>query len=135
MVQELDERIAALIKPRLALGAALEALEDREILTEFLDWGRCLNCGLQNENVWLKCYESYNDAAKKRNETLAKRLDELLKPVETGILFMREGYPVQFPADIEVFYVAPPALDEIKRWLREPHPHQPPEQESRRDNN
>jgi hypothetical protein len=25
---------------------------------------------------------------------------------------------VQFTADIEVFYVSPPGLDEIKRWLR-----------------
>ena len=27
-------------------------------------------------------------------------------------------HQVQFPPDIEVFYVAPPALDEIKRWFR-----------------
>ena len=32
---------------------------------------------------------------------------------------MRENHQVQIPADIQVFYVAPPALDEIKRWLRE----------------
>jgi len=25
---------------------------------------------------------------------------------------------VKFPARVNVFYVAPPALDEIKRWLR-----------------
>ena len=31
---------------------------------------------------------------------------------------MREGHQVQFPADIEVFYVSPPGLDDIKRWLR-----------------
>ena len=32
---------------------------------------------------------------------------------------MREGHQVQFPVDIQVFYVAPPGLDEIKRWVRE----------------
>jgi hypothetical protein len=32
---------------------------------------------------------------------------------------MREGHQVQFPSDIQVFYVAPPSLDEIKRWLKE----------------
>lgn len=26
---------------------------------------------------------------------------------------------MQFPPRIEVFYVVPPALDEIKRWLRD----------------
>jgi hypothetical protein len=34
-------------------------------------------------------------------------------------LVMREGLQIQFPSDIQVFYIAPPALDEIKRWLRE----------------
>jgi len=32
---------------------------------------------------------------------------------------MREGHQVNFPPDIQLFYVAPPALDELKRWLRE----------------
>jgi hypothetical protein len=27
-----------------------------------------------------------------------------------------ERHQVQFPTDIEVFYVAPPALDEFRRW-------------------
>ena len=56
------------------------------------------------------------------NEFIAKRLDETLKPDEIGILFMREGHQVQFPADIQAFYVAPPALDEINRWLRDHEP-------------
>ncbi|GAH60367.1 unnamed protein product, partial [marine sediment metagenome] len=30
-----------------------------------------------------------------------------------------EGYKLQFPGDIEVFSVFPPALDEIHRWLRD----------------
>ncbi|MFC1860604.1 hypothetical protein ACFLYC_03435 [Chloroflexota bacterium] len=37
---------------------------------------------------------------------------------EIGILFMGENYKIKFPAEVEVFYVSPPALDEIKRWLR-----------------
>jgi len=43
----------------------------------------------------------------------------MLKADETAILFIREGHAVQFPQDIEVFSVAPPALDEIRRWLRD----------------
>jgi hypothetical protein len=35
---------------------------------------------------------------------------------------------VKFPADMQVFYVAPPALDEIKRWLREQEEKQRKEQ-------
>jgi hypothetical protein len=36
-----------------------------------------------------------------------------------ALLFIREGHLVQFPQDIEVFMVAPPALDEIHRWARD----------------
>jgi hypothetical protein len=35
------------------------------------------------------------------------------------LLFIREGHLVQFPPDIDVFSVAPPALDEIHRWARD----------------
>ena len=50
---------------------------------------------------------------------MARQIDETLKSDEIGILLMREGHQVQFPVDIQVFYVAPPGLDEIKRWVRE----------------
>jgi hypothetical protein len=36
-----------------------------------------------------------------------------------ALLFIREGHLVQFPRDIDVFSVAPPALDEIHRWARD----------------
>jgi len=29
-----------------------------------------------------------------------------------------ERHQVQFPSDIEVFYVSPPALDEYRRWFQ-----------------
>lgn len=74
--------------------------------------------GLQNQKVLITVYQSYVEAGKRRNEFIARHLDETLKPDEIGIMFMREGHQVQFPPGIEVFYIAPPALDEIKRWLR-----------------
>ena len=109
----------ALIKAYMEKGARLDALEEVDILTEFMDWGRCLLIGLQNSAVANKVYESYMESGKKRNEFIAGKIDETLNDDEIGILFMRENHQVQFPSGIQVFYVAPPALDEIKRWLRE----------------
>ena len=37
---------------------------------------------------------------------------------EGGLLLISERHQVQFPEDIEVFYVSPPALDEFRRWLQ-----------------
>lgn len=118
-IKDLNDRSYQMVKNRIDKGAQLEATEDSELLTEFMDWSRCLAIGLQNQKVFTKVYESYTEASRKRNDHIAKHIDETLKSDEIGVLFMREGHQVQIPSDIEVFYVAPPALDEIKRWLRE----------------
>ena len=118
-IKALNERCHKTIKDCLNKGAQLEAVEDGDLLTEFMDWSRCLMIGLQNPNVMTRVYESYLEVDKKRNEYIAGKINETLKADEIGILLMRENHQVQFPADIQIFYVAPPALDEIKRWLRE----------------
>ena len=69
--------------------------------------------------MFTKVYEFYTEASKNRNEHIARQIDETLKADEVRILFMREGHQVQFPSNIQVFYIAPPALDEIERWLRD----------------
>ncbi|MFC1938356.1 hypothetical protein ACFLWH_01705, partial [Chloroflexota bacterium] len=117
-LKDLNEKSCQIAESRVAKGSQLEVIEDTELLTEFMDWSRCLSIGLQNQKVVKKVYESYTEASKNRDEFISKHLNETLKADEIGILFMREGHKVTFPTDIEVFYVSPPALDEIKRWLR-----------------
>jgi hypothetical protein len=118
-IKELSEKSHEIVRACLEKKAQLEAAEDNDILTEFMDWSRCLIIGLQNPRVVSRVYDSYVEAGKKRNEYIARKIDETLQENENGILLMRENHQVQFPADIQVFYVAPPALDEIKRWIRE----------------
>jgi hypothetical protein len=118
-IDELSEKSHKIIRACLEKKAQLEAVEENDILTEFMDWSRCLIIGLQNPKVVSRVYESYVEAGKKRNEYIARKIDETLQENEIGLLLMRENHQVQFPPDIQVFYVAPPALDEIKRWLRE----------------
>jgi hypothetical protein len=118
IIEELNSTSYGIVKARVDKGAELEPLEDADILTESMDWTKCLAVGLQNQKVFDRVYELYTEANKKRNEHIAKMIDDTLKEGEVGILLMREGHQVQFPADIEVFYVSPPGLDEIKRWLR-----------------
>jgi hypothetical protein len=100
-------------------GATFEALEEKEVFEEVMDWQRCLMLGFISEQVERKVLESYLEATKKRNEFMAKKISETLEDDEAGLLFIREGHQVQFPADIEVFSVFPPALDEIHRWHRD----------------
>jgi hypothetical protein len=118
-LHELNEKSSKIVQVYLEKKAQLEALEEGDVLMEFMDWNRCLLIGLQNPRVVSMVYEAYLEAGKKRNEGVARRIDETLKTDEIGLLLMRENHQVQFPPDIQVFYIAPPALDEIKRWLRE----------------
>jgi hypothetical protein len=119
IIKELNDKSYHIIINRLDKDAQLEATEQSEMLTEFMDWSRCLATGLHNQKVFTKIYEFYMEASKRRNEYIAKQIDETLKPDEIGVLFMREGHQVQIPSDIQILYIAPPALDEIERWLRE----------------
>ncbi|MFC1909592.1 hypothetical protein ACFLXD_07115 [Chloroflexota bacterium] len=119
IIKELNDKSYQLIKACLDKGAQLEAIEETELLTEFMDWSRCLTVGLQNQQVLTRIYEAYLEVDNKRNQYITGKIDETLQADEIGILLMKEGHQVQFPQDIQVFYVAPPALDEIKRWLRD----------------
>jgi hypothetical protein len=100
-------------------GAIFEKIEERELFEEVMDWQRCLMLGFISDKVASKVSEFYVEAARKRNEFMAKRISETLKDDEAGLLFIREEHSVQFPSGVEVFSILPPALDEIHRWLRD----------------
>lgn len=118
-IEKINKGSYQIARARLEKGAELQPIEDGELLAEFMDWSRCLAIGLQSQKAIARAYEFYSEAQKARNDFIVKQLNETLKDTETGILLMREGHQLQFPADIQVFYIAPPGLDEIKRWLRE----------------
>jgi len=118
-VQELNPSSFSIAEAKCQAGAVMEALEDEQLLHQTMDWGRCLMLGFLSETVAKTVSESYFQAASKRNQLLAERISSTLDDDSVGLLFIREGHLVQFPADIDVFSVFPPALDEIHRWLRD----------------
>lgn len=108
-----------LVKKNIESGASFQPLEDADLLSEFMDWSRCLSIGIQSSKVFNAIYQNYIESNRKRNEQLSKKLDETLTPEDIGLLFLREEHHVQFPPDIQVFFVAPPSLDTIHRHLRD----------------
>jgi len=119
VIEKLNPSCYQIAKNKCQSGAVLEATEDKELAEESMDWERFLLMGFVSQKVAKMVSEFYVEASRKRYEDIARRIDETLKPDEVGILFIREGHMVQFPKDIEVFSVAPPALDEIHRWQRD----------------
>ncbi len=107
-----------IVNNSLNKGAIIQPIEDDDTLLEFMDWSRCISIGLQNQKVFSQVYKSFIEVQKKRNEIITNNIDKTLKNNQIGLLLMREGHQIQFPRDIQVFYVAPPSLDELRRWAQ-----------------
>jgi hypothetical protein len=117
LVEQLNEKAHRMLRRKCQQGAEFVAFEDRDLFEETMDWRRCLAVVLSGP-VLRKVSEFYREASRKRYELMAKRIDETLKDEEAGVLIIGEDHAVQFPPDIQVFYVAPPALDELHHLLR-----------------
>ena len=119
LLEEFNPDVCELIKGRCQAGAVLEAAEDKALLDECLDWERFIMMGFMSEKVAEQVSRSYREATEKRYAHFIQSIEKTLKAGEAGIVFIREGNWLQFPKDIEIFSVTPPALDEVHRWLRE----------------
>jgi hypothetical protein len=118
-LEMLDQGSYHLAQARSQAGTTLEVTEDPELLAEILDLQRFLTLPLASEKVARRIHEWFSESNRSRYEYIARQIDSTLRENETGLLLINERHQVQFPADIEVFYVAPPALDEFRRWLQD----------------
>lgn len=109
----------ALAKARCESGARLEAFEDRELSNEMGDWERFMMLGFSSSKVASLARDMYTTALNSRNKHVASVIDSTLDEDGIGLLFVREGSRIQYPPDVEVFSVVPPALDELHRWVRD----------------
>ena len=114
-----DQRSHGFVQAKVREGATLEATEDHELLGETLDLQRFLMMPLTSRKVALKVQEWFSESNRSRHEYIAGRIDATLGEDQVGLLMISEGHQVQFPADIEVFYVSPPALDDFRSWLQQ----------------
>lgn len=120
LIKQISPRGYALINEFVQENSAMvEAFEDADTFYESLDWQRCLMAGLMSRKVMDLAMTGYRETTQKRIEEMTKRIEATLLAGESGLLLMPEENRLQFPKDIQVFYVAPPALDDIHRWLRD----------------
>lgn len=119
LMEKLNPASHQIARDKCQRGAVFEATEDKELADEAMDWERFLLMGFISQKVANMVSEFYFEALRKRHEHIGNIINETLKPGKVGMLIIREGHRVQFPRDIEVFSVSPPALDEIHRWQRD----------------
>ena len=119
IIAEINPLSHLIAKDKFESGAVFEATELAELADECIDWERCLLMGLYSRKALEMVAEANEKCSVKRFEYISRRIDETLQKGEAAMLFIREGHMVHFAKDIEVFNVAPPALDDIHRWLRD----------------
>jgi hypothetical protein len=119
ILEKLNPSSCGITSEECRQGAVLEALDDKDLSDEIMDWERFIMAGFISQKAADVVSEHYMESSKKRHEHMAKIIDETLKEEEAGIIFIRQGHRLQFPPNIEVFSVSPPALDEIYRWARD----------------
>tara|TARA_B100000315_G_scaffold18895_1_gene16700 strand:+ start:2171 stop:2854 length:684 start_codon:yes stop_codon:yes gene_type:complete len=118
-LERVDQRSHRFVEAKCESGATLEATEDAGLLAEIMDLQRCLMMPLISGKVAQKLQEWFTESNRGRYEHISKQIDSTLGEGEAGLLLVSERHQIQFPADIEVFYVSPPALDEFRRWLQD----------------
>ena len=116
-VEQMNPFGFGLVRHHCQVGAQLEATEDRELVVESSDWQRCLYVGLVSQKASTRVFQAYMDTINKRYEYIASHISETLKEDESAILIIGDNHRVQFPGDIQVFYVSPPALNDLRRWM------------------
>lgn len=125
LLQRMRQSSNDIVRTRCAGGAVLEAMEDKELAAEVSDWERFMMMGYSSAKVGELVRDLYSQALKRRNEHVLSVIDATLGAGQSGLLLVGEGHRLQFPPDIEVFSVAPPALDELHRWVRDQAARQP----------
>lgn len=108
----------ALVKSLTEADATLEPAESMEIMAETLDLQRCLMQPLMSQSVASRLQEWFADANRRRYDFISETIGSTLAEDETGLLLINERHQMQFPSDVQVIYVAPPALDEFRRWFQ-----------------
>ena len=117
ILTQIYPKSANFIKEYINSGAKLQALEDPEIWMELTDWQRCLSIGLISSKVFDIASKGYQEISIKRTNQLPNTINDLMKEDEVGLLFISEGHTVQFPSDIQIFYVSPPSATDLKNIM------------------
>ena len=134
MIEGINPGASSFIQSLCRSTATLAAIEDQDLVQENADWQRCISIGLMSRKVMTLAMDGYRETTQKRFEHMGTLIGETLGEGEVGALFVREDHHIQFPSDVQVFYIAPPALDALKRWMDEQMrpaapPQQPPQDE------
>lgn len=118
-LREINERLAGIVERKRQEGAEPVPIEREDLLGPFFDWSNCLAV-VGTEEVASKVLEFYRESLDRRLKFMLHAIDTALGSAEAGLLVIsdEQRMKLQFPPDVEVFLVTPPAYDDILKWMR-----------------
>ena len=118
-LKNMNSKTYSFVQEQWESGAEIHVTEDLVSLTEMIDLQRIANIPFSSEGVRSKIESWYSEVAEKRFSAIKESIDSKIKSNEIGLLLMSENHNIEFPEDIEVIHVSPPALHDFRRWLDE----------------
>lgn len=120
ILSKIDSFMHGLVKSHVERGAKLLPVEEEEIFTTYIDWANCLKV-VHTQNVFAKVLEFFNEASTKRFNYISDVINKNLGSGEAGLLIIKDEdrRKINFPEDIEIFLITPPAYDDILRFIRD----------------
>ena len=118
MLEKSSPLTLPIIKSRLSSGAKFESYEEKELFEKFIDLGRCLQIGLISEYVTELITREYKNTSEQRYKQIINNLDQSVEDGE-GMLLIGSDIQNVIPEDMEKFFISPPELDDIHRWIRD----------------
>ena len=118
LLQQISSRAWGIVERIVHSSATLQKTEDADTVFELTDWQRCMSIGLVSAAAAATIGERYQEAAKKRFAQISTNIDEVIGKDESALILISEDHRVQFPTDIQVFYVSPPTHNELKQAIR-----------------
>ncbi len=92
VLEKLNPYACQIARNKCQDGAQLEAVEDKALLEESMDWERHLLMGFMSQKVAKTVSDYFTKASRKRYEYIAGRINETLKENEAAMLIIREGH-------------------------------------------
>jgi len=120
VLSKIDSYIHDMVKKHLDKGAKLVPIEEENVFSEYVDWANCLKV-VTTEKVFTKVMEFFNEIANKRFHLITEIVDKNLGSGEAGLLIIKDEdrRKINFPQDVEIFLITPPAYDDILRYIRD----------------
>ena len=120
VLSAMNSGLEQLVKIKIDAGGSFLPLESKEIFSKYIDWYNCLAVA-RSPHVHEAIHAFLDETIKERFEHIKTVLKDNIADGEAALLIMRDedrNY-LELPDDIEMFFVTPPAYEDLMTFMRD----------------